>query len=49
MRPENVEDNSSKASDGETNLTREGYRLVDLKQLSATWSNTHVCKEGEKM
>lgn len=49
MRPENAEDNSRKVSDGKTNLKSEGYRLVDLKQLSTTWSNAHVCEEGEKM
>ena len=48
MRPENAEDNSRKVSHGETNLQREGYRLVALKQLSATLSNAHVCEEGEK-
>lgn len=27
----------------------EGYRLIDMKNLSTAVSNAHVCEEGEKL
>lgn len=46
MRREDASDNSSESADDEKNFQGEGYRLVDLKKLSAALSEAHVCKEG---
>ena len=48
MRPEGDSTTSSESFDDEKSFQGEGYRLVDLKKLSATLSEAHVCKEGEK-
>lgn len=48
MRPEGDSTISSESFDDEKSFQGEGYRLVDLKKLSATLSEAHVCKEGEK-
>ncbi|CAB4030044.1 Hypothetical predicted protein [Paramuricea clavata] len=46
MRPQNSSDcPSNSLDDGET-VQSEGYRLVDLKKLSSTLSEAHVCEEG---
>ena len=49
MRREDASDNSSESADDEKIFQGEGYRLVDLKKLSAALSEAHVCKEGEKI
>ncbi|PFX24977.1 hypothetical protein AWC38_SpisGene10453 [Stylophora pistillata] len=46
MRREDASDISSESVDDEKNFQGEGYRLVDLKKLSAALSEAHVCKEG---
>ena len=47
MRPQNSSDcPSNSLDDGET-VQSEGYRLVDLKKLSSTLSEAHVCDEGK--
>ena len=48
MRPEGDSTISSEKFDDEKPFQREGYRLVDLKKLSATLSEVHACEEGEK-
>ena len=48
MRPAGDSTISSESFDDEKSFQGEGYRLVDLKKLSATLSEAHVCKEGEK-
>lgn len=47
VRREDTADSSSESSDDEKSFQGEGYRLVDLKKLSAALSEAHVCEEGE--
>ena len=47
MRPEDSPESSSRISEV-NDFQAEGYRLVDLKKLSAMLSEAHVCEEGEK-
>lgn len=49
MRREVASDSSLESADDEKNFQGEGYRLVDLKKLSAALSEAHVCEEGEKI
>ena len=49
MRQEATSDSSLESADDEKKFQGEGYRLVDLKKLSAALSEAHVCEEGEKI
>lgn len=47
IRPRDTSDCSSNSSDDGEPAQSEGYRLVDLKKLSSTLSEAHVCDEGK--
>lgn len=47
MRPEDSLDCSSNSFDDEESVQSQGYRLIDLKKLSATLLEAHICDEGK--
>ena len=47
IRPRNSSDCSSNSSDDGELAQTEGYRLVDLKRLSSTRHQAHMCDEGK--